>query len=118
MGYQRRFDITHDADPKTLAQMVTWLESRHNGPWKAEYLTGEAESPMTWYEFEEEMLELSRLFPEVLLTIEITGEEEPGALDQVRMWVRNGKEITHHPKLVWPDSPDVETVLPAKKAEK
>jgi hypothetical protein len=74
MGYPQHFEITHDANEPTLKAMCDWLAVKHNGESKVEFLTGEAEEPMTWHEFTDEMKALSSDFPEVLLT---TIKEQP-----------------------------------------
>jgi len=110
MSYRQFFKIDHDAGPQTEEVMVKWFHGRHNGPWKAEFLTGEAEEAMTWYEFEDEMVQLSRLFPEVLFTVEVEDREEYSDNTPIRMWIRAGEMVKHAPSLVWPDPPDLEAI--------
>lgn len=78
MGYRRFYTIETDATPAIMKQMCEWFRGKHNGPFKAEFLLGEADEAMTWYEFEEEMVELSTQFPSVTFKIKIENQEEPG----------------------------------------
>lgn len=97
MGYRQFFYINHDGTEEEATVMADHLSSKHNGPWKVEFLTGEAEEAMTWYEFDDEMAELSRMFPHVTFNIEIECHEECGVED-VRFDLKNGERITHASK--------------------
>lgn len=53
-----------------------------------------------WYQCEKEMVELSKMFPELLFSIEAAGEESG---DLWRAWARNGKFKRVEPNMVWPE---------------
>lgn len=97
MGYRQFFYINHDGTKEEEAAMVDHLSGKHNGPWKAEFLTGEAEEAMTWYEFDGEMVELSRMFPHVTFNIAIECYEAHRGED-ICFDLKNGEKITHSSK--------------------
>ena len=105
MGCPLHYDIITDANRKTIMAMSQWFQRKHNGWIKADILEqGKTEEPLTWYEFEQEMVELSQEFPTVLFTCK---ESEPNATyaEMTRLWIRNGEVIKHQPLVCWPEEP-------------
>ena len=117
MGYYTAFEVTIEKiDPKTFTP--TWPKDQHKMPDNSEIpeeladrmheicedlefdridaFTGFAK----WYDWEEELKELSKDYPEFMFTVEGSGEDAP---DFWICWIINGKsqferkELMHEP---------------------
>ena len=78
---------------------------------------------MKWYDWEEDVADLSKQFPFLLFEVEGKGEE---ADDWWRAYARNGKVIVVEAEIKFPSvdvdvvlpTPDIDKALEKKKAEK
>lgn len=111
MGYITRFelDVTGSSED-ALAEFEEAAdagEETHSGIQYSDFLDGESIS-CKWYNSKEDMIQLSKKFPELLFSVDAAGEE-PGDLWQA--WARNGKYKRIEPELVWPKV-DLDKELP------
>lgn len=111
MGYITTFelDVTGSSEEELAEFKEAALagEETPSGVPYTDFLSGYSFSSK-WYRCEEDVTELSRLFPELLFSIEAAGKE-PG--DLWRAWARNGEYRRIEPELVWPEI-DLDTELP------
>lgn len=78
---------------------------------RQEFFGGEA---LTWYDHENDILELSNKHPNLLFHLEGEGEESG---DIWKKWFRNGKSVTTQARIVF-DTPDLDTLIPSADVEK
>jgi len=52
---------------------------------------------ITWYDHEKDMIEYSKNYPDILFLLE--GKDDNGK--QWKLYVKNGKSQTIHPKIIW-----------------
>lgn len=123
MGYITQFelDVTGFSED-ALAEFEEAADNHEETPCGIHYsdfVNGETIS-CKWYNSKEDMIDLSKKFPELLFSVDAAGEE-PG--DLWRAWARNGKYKRIEPEMVWPKI-DLNRELPAgvasdeKKAER
>lgn len=53
-----------------------------------------------WYDYKNDLKELSAKFPDTLFEVERIGEESP---DIERIYAKNGKVLSLKPQIIWPE---------------
>jgi len=100
MGYLSRYHITSEPNDPALLEALNSMCMHMTF-----YDGGDHYYPerCKWYEYQEELTELSKQVPHLLIKVERTGEESP---DVGRCWFRNGTTTGEiKPEMVWPDPP-------------
>ena len=111
MGYITQFDLDLDGPEEALQEFVEAGDNggeTASGVYYMDFVNGETIS-CKWYNSKEDMIELSKKFPELLFSVDAAGEE-PG--DLWKAWARNGKYKRIEPEMIWPKV-DLDKELPA-----
>lgn len=99
MGYYTYYTLKTEPDLSTLPDVQTAI-SEHEEMQYAFGPIGDPDDATKWYEWEKDMVEFSRRFPEVLFTLFGEGEESGD------FWVayfRNGKKQLCRGEIVYPE---------------
>lgn len=106
MGYNTSFELTYDAPAGVDVDGDTLVSDGYEYT-VADLLNDEAQG-VKWYDHENDMIALSRLYPTVLFALTGTGEEPH---DQWRTWYRSGKSVSVEAEIVYV-RPDLDDVIP------
>jgi len=91
MGYNTLYHLSWDvASYEDSSAIEKWLEKEKTDSYKFYAISskGGGSEPVKWYDHHDDMVELSRAFPQVLFTLEGAGEEMD---DRWRKYYLNGK---------------------------
>lgn len=111
MGYITSFDLDVDGPEEALQEFAEAADNggqTDSGVYYTDFLNGESIS-CKWYYSKEDMIKLSKKFPELLFSVDAAGEE-PG--DLWRAWARNDRYKRIEPKMLWPEV-DLDKELPS-----
>ena len=82
MGYYTQYTLKVEGNNPTLEEVAKIID----GEWMLSYLMGR--DTTKWYEYRNDMLQISALYPNVLFTLHGVGEEEG---DEWVEYYKNGK---------------------------
>ena len=92
MGYYTNYTITADKVlPDDFEYQFTEITDYY-------FYDGKLEGK--WYDCEDDMINISKLYPNILFTVEGEGEESG---DIWRQYFKNGKNHRIEPEIVWPE---------------
>lgn len=104
MGYYTDYELDVTGPEDALKEFAETADvgrtETPSGIAYSDFLNGGDHINAKWYQCEREMIELSKMFPELLFSIEAAGEESG---DLWRAWARNGKYKRIEPTMVWPE---------------
>jgi hypothetical protein len=97
MSYNTWYELKHDAagDPKKKA-IEEYIEANE----ELRDAVGSNQSHVKWYEHDDDMLKLSKEFPEVTFILSGEGEESD---DMWESKYKDGKMATRCPVIEWPE---------------
>ena len=111
MGYCTRFEMAakeattgYDVDPRIEAEIAkkiyedVWGCMSYRG-WSPDSFDSIFGDEMKWYNHEDDMIALSKEYPDIIFVLEGVGEEFP---DAWRMWVCNGELEKVHAEVIYP----------------
>jgi hypothetical protein len=99
MGYTTWFELSHNADAETTADIQLFLRANEETFYAFDEF-GEGTDRYKWYEWQEDMETLSKQFPSVVFTLRGEGEESGD------IWVayfKDGKTALHHAEITFPE---------------
>jgi len=92
MGYYTNYEITTDKvlpdDFEDKFEEIT------------DYAFGYGEFGAKWYDYKADMKEISKIYPDILFTVEGEGEESG---DIWRHYFKNGEDYRVEPVVIWPE---------------
>lgn len=116
VGYYTTFKMgvesNEDNDTESLKQFQYDIDSEYefgSEELQLDWLIHGDCDNMKWYDHHEDMCELSKRYPNLLLWLTGNGEESG---DIWKAWYRNGKSVVVKPKLDFPIPADIDQSLP------
>jgi len=92
MGYYTNYEITADKvlpdDFEDKFEEIT------------DYTFSDGEFMVKWYDYKENMKEISKIYPDISFTVEGEGEESG---DIWRHYFKNGEDYRVEPEVIWPE---------------
>ncbi|MGQ5176965.1 hypothetical protein ACSQ7W_11750 [Bacillus halotolerans] len=97
MGYYTQYEVEVEKD---LEKILEYINGEENANGFLEAVFNGWADELKWYGHEEDMREISRLFPDVLITLKGEGEESG---DVWRKYFKNGKMQSCYAKITFDD---------------
>jgi hypothetical protein len=103
MGYSTRFELQYDFSQSDQVELDRLIEDMNSGKTFGSHelsLDFSDWESMKWYDYDNDMKELSREYPNVMLVLSGEGEE-PG--DLWRAWYMNGDSVEVQAVITYPE---------------